>query len=63
MNPLANAVNFLKEVKVQLLKVSWPTRSELIGATGVVILITAIATLFIGFVDLILSRILSWLFR
>ena len=63
MNPLTKGINFIKEVKIQLTKVSWPTRQELVGATTVVIIVTLLAALFIGFVDLILSRILSWVFR
>jgi preprotein translocase subunit SecE len=59
----AKPVKFLKEVKVQLTKVSWPTKDELIGATAVVIVITAITAVFIGVVDLVFSRLLSWVFR
>jgi preprotein translocase subunit SecE len=55
-------VQFLKEVKLELGKVSWSTREELIGSTFVVILITTIMAVFIGIIDLILSQILSKLF-
>lgn len=48
---------------MELVKVSWSTRQELIGSTAVVIVITAFITLFIGAVDLVLSKILSVLFR
>ncbi|MFH1338797.1 MAG: preprotein translocase subunit SecE [Candidatus Omnitrophota bacterium] len=63
MKVLAKPVNFLKEVKVQLTKVAWPTKDELIGATAVVIVITAITAAFIGLVDFAFSRLLSWVFR
>jgi len=63
MNIIAKPINFIKEVKVQLTKVSWPTKDELIGATIVVITATLITTTFIGIIDLILSRIVSWIFR
>jgi len=63
MNALMKPVNFIKEVKAQLIKVSWPTKNELVGSTSIVITITFITAVFIGFIDLILSRILSWLFR
>jgi len=52
-------VNFLKEVKIELSKVSWSNRQELMEATWIVIVITSILALFIGGVDLILSKILS----
>jgi len=63
MKVFSKPVNFIKEVKVQLGKVSWPTREELIGAASMVILITILVTTFIGFIDLFLSRVLSWVFR
>jgi preprotein translocase subunit SecE len=52
-------INFLKEAKEELSKVSWSTRSELIGASGVVIAVTAILTAFIGVVDFMLTRFLA----
>jgi len=56
-------VNFFLEVKQELGKVSWSTRQELIGSTIVVITITAIVALFIGIMDLILSKVLSLVFK
>jgi len=56
-------VNFLTEVKAELGKVSWSTRQELMGSTIVVIVITAIMSLFIGMIDICLSKLLSILFK
>ena len=56
-------VKFLLEVKAELSKVSWSSRQELVASTIVVIVVTAIMALFIGVVDLALSKILSLLFR
>jgi preprotein translocase subunit SecE len=63
MNVLKKAINFLKEVKLEFGKVSWSTREELIGSTVVVIVVTSILALFIGVVDIMLSKILSIVFR
>ena len=63
MQIIAKPINFLKEVKTQLVKVSWPTREELIGATAVVIFITIVAAIFVGIIDLVLTRLVSLLFR
>jgi len=52
-------VDFLREVKTELSKVSWPSRNELIGSTTVVIVITLILAAFTGVIDFILSIILS----
>jgi len=56
-------IKFIREVKQELSKVSWSTRQELMGATVVVIMVTGIVTLFIGTIDLVLSQILSRLFK
>lgn len=63
MNIFKKAVSFLKEVKVELSKVSWSTRKELVGSTAVVIMITCIMAIFIGIIDISLSVILKMMFR
>jgi preprotein translocase subunit SecE len=50
---------FLKEVRIELTKVTWPTPSELRGSTGVVIVTVLIVTFFIGLVDLGLSQLIG----
>lgn len=62
MNIVQKPVNFLKEVKAELTKVSWSSRRELLDSTFVVIVITSILALFVGIVDLFLSKILSLVF-
>jgi preprotein translocase SecE subunit len=54
---------FLLEVKQELSKVSWSTRQELMGATVVVIVVTSIMAVYIGIVDLGLSKVLSIIFK
>ena len=54
---------FLKEVRIELTKVTWPTASELRGSTGVVIVTVLIVTIFIGLVDLGLTRLIGQLLR
>ncbi len=56
-------ITFIFEVKTELSKVSWSTRNELIGSTSVVLVVTFIMTIFIGMVDLALSKILSTVFK
>ena len=62
-NKLARVPVFFGEVKAELLKTSWPNRRELIGAAGVMLVITAIFTLYIGILDLVLSKVVSLLLR
>lgn len=54
---------FLIEAKQELGKVSWSTRDEIMGATMVVITITALMAVFIGASDIFLSKILSMVFK
>ena len=55
---------FLIETRIEMRKVTWPTRSELTDSTKIVIVATFIVTLFIGIVDQILvlgvRRLLGW---
>ncbi|MCM8795742.1 MAG: preprotein translocase subunit SecE [Candidatus Omnitrophica bacterium] len=62
MNIFKKIIQFLREVKQELGKVSWSTREELIGSTFVIIVITSLMAIFIGLIDLVLSKILSILF-
>ena len=48
---------------MELAKVSWSTRQELMGATVVVITITFLMAVFIGLIDLALSKVLSVIFK
>ncbi len=52
---------FIGQVKIEMKKVAWPTRSELISSTVVVIIATIILGFFIGICDLVLSRIINLL--
>lgn len=63
MNVFNKPVNFFKEVKAELGKVAWSTRQELIGSTIVVIVVTGFLSIFIGMIDIFLSKLLSILFR
>jgi len=60
---LAKPIIFFKEVRSELSKVSWSTRKELMASTVLVIAVTGILTVFIGIVDLGLSRFLSVVFK
>jgi preprotein translocase subunit SecE len=54
---------FLKDVRVEITKVSWPTRSELRDSTLVVIATVVIVAVFVGIVDRILNTAVGLLFR
>jgi preprotein translocase subunit SecE len=50
---------FLKEVKIELKKVVFPNRDEVIGSTKVVIVTVLIISVFLGMVDLGLTKLVS----
>lgn len=50
---------FLREVKVELKKVTWPSRKETISATSVVLIVTFIAAFYLGLVDIILTKLVK----
>ena len=57
-NLFNKAIQFLREVKVELKKVVWPTRKQTIGSTVVVIVLVVIISFFLGVVDIGLSTLI-----
>lgn len=53
--------NFFREVKIEMKKVTWPTRNELKESTKLVIIASFFVTVFLGVVDNILSLIIRYL--
>ena len=54
---------FAKDVRVEIERVSWPTREELRDSTVVVIATVILVAVFIGIVDRILNVGVGLLFR
>ncbi len=54
---------FLHEVRIELKKVVFPSRDELFGSTQVVIISVLIMSVFLGVVDLVLTRIIQAVLR
>lgn len=52
--------DFLKEVKIELKKVVFPSRDEILGSTWVVIFTVILVSVFLGIVDLGLSRLVQF---
>jgi preprotein translocase SecE subunit len=58
-----STVQFLREVRVELKKVTWPQRNEIIGSTAVVIVASFVVAFFLGFVDLVIQKLLTLVIR
>ena len=54
------AKQFLREVKTELKKVTWPSRKDTLSATLVVLVAVFIIAIFLGIVDLGLSNAIKW---
>ena len=53
----ASSVQFVKEAWQELKKVNWPSRKETLGGTGVVLILVVVISIFLGFIDFGLSRL------
>jgi len=65
MNKLFGKIGtFLKEVKLEITKVNWPTKKETLRYTLTVIIVSIIMAIFLGGIDLlfnlIMNKIVSW---
>jgi len=54
---------FLNEVKIEMKKVSWPTKKETVATTSAVIISVFLIAFFLGLVDLGLSKAIENLIK
>jgi preprotein translocase subunit SecE len=57
-NFIQKSTQFLREVKIELKKVTWPSRKQTMGSTLVVLVLVMIISLFLGMVDFSLSSLM-----
>ncbi len=62
-NPIQDGLQFLAEAKNELRKVTWPSRKETTGITGVVIFTCFVMCVYLGIVDWVLAEIIKFLIR
>lgn len=53
------SIEFLKEVQAELKRTTWPSWKEVRGTTTVVIITVFLFALYLGVVDVVLSRVLE----
>lgn len=56
---MTTPISFLKDVSVELKKVTWPSQSEVVRLTMVVIIISIAVGLFIGALDFIFTKVME----
>ncbi|MDA8175206.1 MAG: preprotein translocase subunit SecE [Nitrospiraceae bacterium] len=54
---------FLRDVKVEVKKVVFPSKDELIGSTWVVIVSVVVISVFLGVIDIALAKLVQALLR
>lgn len=57
MNPI---IDYLVQSRDELKKVTWPSRPELIRLTLVVLAISAVTAIYLGILDSLLSRLVTF---
>ncbi|MGB4599887.1 MAG: preprotein translocase subunit SecE [Trichlorobacter sp.] len=55
---MQNVKSFLEAVKIELAKVTWPTRKETVATTGVVIVIIVLISFYLGLCDVVLAKLM-----
>lgn len=60
---IAKSIQFLKEVRIEINKVAWPSKQETIASATAVIAITLIMSIYIGMIDLSLSIMMDLLLQ
>jgi len=49
-------IRFLKEAKIELKKVTWPTPRQTLASTSVVIIVVIIVSIYLGIVDFAVAK-------
>ncbi len=57
-----DGIQFLRGVKREFSKVVWPTRSDLIGSTVIVLLLVVFFAVYVGFVDFLFTGLAARVF-
>jgi len=60
---LERITNYLKGVRGEVSRVSWPTRSEVISLTALILLLVIVLTLYIWGVDGVIQSVLGFLLQ
>jgi preprotein translocase subunit SecE len=56
-------IQYLKDVRAEMIKVSWPAKNELLGATVLVIVLSLLMSIFVYTCDQIINRIVGLLLQ
>jgi preprotein translocase subunit SecE len=57
-----NPAQFVREVRQEAAKVTWPSRKETLVTTGLVLALSALAAVFLLLVDQVIQLVMRWVF-
>jgi preprotein translocase subunit SecE len=60
---IERVTNYLKGVRTEVSRVTWPTRNEVISLTALILLLTVVVTIYIWGVDGVIGTILRLFVR
>jgi preprotein translocase subunit SecE len=63
VNIMQKIIQYLKDVRLEMIKVSWPTRHELFGATVLVIALSLMMAVFVYACDQVINRLVGLLLQ
>ena len=58
---IEKVTQFLKEAKVELKKVTWPSPKQTMASTAVVIIIVFIVSIYLGIIDFVLAKAVKFI--
>lgn len=56
-----NPAKFIREVRTEVGKVSWPTRKETMVSTAMVLILALVAAIFFLAVDAVFATVITWI--
>lgn len=59
---IKTGIKYLREVYGELTRVEWPSFSEFLGATIIVLIVVFLSVLYIGFLDIIFAKAARYIF-
>lgn len=60
---MSKIVTFVREVKAELEKVTWPKKDDLIGSVIIVCFLALVFAAIIGAMDTVISMFIRWVIR
>jgi preprotein translocase subunit SecE len=61
MSVILNLLNFLREIKTEIRKITWPSRDDIVGTVIVVCLFTLVAAILLSAMDAGFSSLIKQL--